>query len=79
MEQVSDEESDQYFSSLPRDAQIRPIVSKQVRLVFSKTDFLDSDFCISVYVHQQLVFNLFCKFRAHRLMDERFSINSTKN
>lgn len=29
MEQVSDEESDQYFSSLPRDAQIRPIVSKQ--------------------------------------------------
>ncbi|PHT98518.1 Pyridoxine/pyridoxamine 5'-phosphate oxidase 1, chloroplastic [Capsicum chinense] len=29
VEQVSDEESDQYFSSLPRDAQIRPIVSKQ--------------------------------------------------
>ncbi|KAJ8553802.1 hypothetical protein K7X08_024480 [Anisodus acutangulus] len=29
VEQVSDEESDQYFSSLPRDTQIRPIVSKQ--------------------------------------------------
>ncbi|KAK4362378.1 hypothetical protein RND71_017619 [Anisodus tanguticus] len=29
VEQVSDEESDQYFSNLPRDTQIRPIVSKQ--------------------------------------------------
>lgn len=29
VEQVSDEESEQYFSSLPREIQIRPIVSKQ--------------------------------------------------
>lgn len=37
MEQVSDEESERYFSSLPLDIQIRPIVSKQVRVVFSAT------------------------------------------
>ncbi|XP_060204813.1 pyridoxine/pyridoxamine 5'-phosphate oxidase 1, chloroplastic-like isoform X1 [Lycium barbarum] len=36
VEQVSDEESDQYFSSLPRDTQIRPIVSKQSTLIHER-------------------------------------------
>ncbi|MCD7453070.1 Pyridoxine/pyridoxamine 5'-phosphate oxidase 1, chloroplastic [Datura stramonium] len=36
VEQVSDEESEQYFSSLPRDIQIRPIVSKQSTVIHGR-------------------------------------------
>uniref|UniRef100_A0A0V0IDU2 NAD(P)H-hydrate epimerase n=1 Tax=Solanum chacoense TaxID=4108 RepID=A0A0V0IDU2_SOLCH len=36
VEQVSDEESEQYFSSLPRDIQIRPTVSKQSTLIHGR-------------------------------------------
>lgn len=36
VEQVSDEESERYFSSLPLDIQIRPIVSKQSTLIHGR-------------------------------------------